>query len=250
MRRPDSAATNEFIRSILATTIVFVLAGESRSDEGRLEINQTCATASGCFDGDTAGFPVTISTSGSYVVTGELAAAGDVDGIRITADNVTLDMNGFRLVSSSSMDSSADGVEGIGLQNVEIRNGIIEGFGGRGILLSDGFGGIPVAHGHRIIQMRTVGNGFQGVDLDGGGHLVSGSSSVGNGLWGFSVEGNSMIIDSVAENNVGPGLSLDSETGYRNTVVSNNNGGNANAQFIGTGVDLGGNLCGGNAICP
>ena len=250
MRRLDSAETNKFLRSILAATIVFVLAGESRSDEGRLEINQICATTSGCFDGDTAGFPVTISTSGSYVVTGELAAASDLDGIQITADNVTLDMNGFRLVSSSSTSSAADGIEGIGLQNVEIRNGIVEGFAGRGILLADGFGGVPVAHGHRIIQMRTVGNGFQGVDLDGGGHLVSGSSSVSNGLWGFSVEGDSMIIDSVAENNVGPGLSLASETGYRNTVVSNNNGGNANAQFDGPGVDLGGNLCGGDAVCP
>ena len=59
-----------------------------------------------------------------------------------------------------------------------------------------------------------------------------------------------MIIDSLAENNAGPGLSLGGETGYRNTVVSNNNGGNANAQFFGIGVDLGGNLCGGDAICP
>lgn len=35
------------------------------ASDGVLEINQTCAIQTGCFAGDTAGLPVTISASGS-----------------------------------------------------------------------------------------------------------------------------------------------------------------------------------------
>ena len=45
------------------------------ADAGRLEINQICAVETGCFPGDAAGFPVTLTTPGSYALTGNLSLA-------------------------------------------------------------------------------------------------------------------------------------------------------------------------------
>lgn len=229
---------------ILLVGALVATARPADAGDGVLEINQTCAAGSGCFPGDSAGFPVTITGPGSYLLTTDLVAGTDQDGVQVSADGVSLDLNGFRIVSSSSTSTAANGIEGADRQNVEIRNGTVEGFAGRGILLSG------TSRGARLVDVRTLGNGFQGVDLDGGGHLVSRCTSVSNGLWGFSLDGDSMVVDSVAENNEAFGLVLDPEVGYRGNLVSNNNGGNANAQISGTGVDLGGNLCGGDATCP
>ena len=92
-------------------------------------------------------------------------------------------------------------------------------------------------------------NGFQGVDRDGSGHLISRSTSSNNSLWGFSLDGDSLITDSIAENNTSLGLLLDPNTGYRGMLGGGNNGGNLNAQVSG-GVRIGLNFCGGDTICP
>src|SRR6478735_9662548 len=39
--------------------------------------------------------PFTISTSGSYYLTGNLTATADGDAITVSGDNVTIDLNGF-----------------------------------------------------------------------------------------------------------------------------------------------------------
>jgi len=49
------------MRSISIPLLVLFLAMPARASDGVLEINQTCAIQTGCFAGDTAGFPVTIS---------------------------------------------------------------------------------------------------------------------------------------------------------------------------------------------
>jgi hypothetical protein len=232
-----------YLRFSTCLAVAGLLSQPALAGDGVLEINQTCAANTGCFTGDAMGFPVTIANEGSYLLTSDLTAGSNEIGIQITSSNVTVDLNGFSVVSSSSDNHAVDGIDGNDVENVEIRNGTVRGFFGRGVQLAG------TSRGGRVIDVRTLGSDWQGVDLDGGGHLVSRCTSVSNNLWGFSVEGDSMIIDSVAENNSSVGLALDSNTGYRGNMVGNNNGGNANAQISG-GVDLGGNLCGGDATCP
>ncbi len=232
-----------FLLPLLFAILALTLAAPALATDGVLEINHTCALQTGCFSGDALDYPVTISAPGSYRLTSDLIAGDNQRGILINASGVTLDMNGFRLVSASSSTTSVNGITASARENVEIRNGTIQGFRGRGILF------LAASRGVRIIDMRTVANGLQGVDLDGTGHLISRSTSVSNLLWGFSVDGDSMVIDSTAENNTAFGLVLGTNTGYRGNMVSGNNGGNLNAQIAG-GVDLGLNLCGGDAICP
>ncbi len=73
------------------------------ADEGRREINQACA-ALGCFPGDPAGFPVVITTPGSYVLTGNLGVQNlDSQGISIQIDGVLIiDLNGFEIKAGAA----------------------------------------------------------------------------------------------------------------------------------------------------
>jgi len=96
-------------------------------DTGRLEINQACV-ADGCFAGDTAGFPIQISASGSYVLTSDLVqAVANIGGISIQSDDVTLDLNGFTI-------SGPGTVAGVGVSiagdRVVVSNGSVLNFGG------------------------------------------------------------------------------------------------------------------------
>jgi len=67
--------------------------------DGVIEINSAKVAAGGVTAADTPGYPVTISKSGSYVLTSNLAATltFGTDFIDVTTDDVTIDMNGFVL---------------------------------------------------------------------------------------------------------------------------------------------------------
>jgi hypothetical protein len=65
----------------------------ARAAGGALEINQDCA-AVGCFAGDSAGFPITITAPGSYVLTSDLKMTTDgAIAIQVNATPVEIDLN-------------------------------------------------------------------------------------------------------------------------------------------------------------
>lgn len=49
--------------------------------DGVLEINQTCAEATGCRPGDGSGFPVTISSPGNFIPTRDLEVPAGATGL-------------------------------------------------------------------------------------------------------------------------------------------------------------------------
>src|SRR3989442_9173749 len=63
--------------------------------DGVVLINQATVNAAG-------GFPYTISLAGSYKLSGNLLVPNGVDGIKINASNVTLDLNGFNITSADN----------------------------------------------------------------------------------------------------------------------------------------------------
>src|SRR6266446_3470936 len=67
--------------------------------DGVVLIDQNRALAGGVTPGDTPGFPVTISLAGSYRLSGNLTVPNaNTTAILITADNVTIDLNGFSII--------------------------------------------------------------------------------------------------------------------------------------------------------
>src|SRR5262245_32443399 len=116
---------------ILALT--FALPGSALAVDGVLEINQTCATQTGCFPGDTAGFPVTISVPGSYRLTGSLLPSSNPSCIVITSSDVTLDLNEFRIGPFLS-GALGSGINAQGQTDIHISNGPVSFFGAFGIV--------------------------------------------------------------------------------------------------------------------
>src|SRR5579871_5242155 len=67
--------------------------------DGVVLINQANAMAGNVTPGDSAGFPVTLSQSGSYKLSSNLVVTDpNASAIVITADHVTLDLNGFSII--------------------------------------------------------------------------------------------------------------------------------------------------------
>src|SRR6266436_5075236 len=67
--------------------------------DGIVLIDQNRALAGNVTPGDTPGFPVTISLSGSYRLSGNFTVPNaNTTAILITAHNVTIDLNGFSIL--------------------------------------------------------------------------------------------------------------------------------------------------------
>src|SRR5262245_44146183 len=77
-------------KALLAVMAIGLAPFSALAVDGVVLINQATVTAAG-------GFPHTISQPGSYKLSGNLAVPAGVNGIYISASNVTLDLNGFTI---------------------------------------------------------------------------------------------------------------------------------------------------------
>lgn len=73
-----------------------------------------------------------ITSPGSYYLTGNVSVPAGFNGIEIAAQEVTLDLKGFRIAGASST-ASGDAILVFASEAVTIRNGHIEGMGGSGV---------------------------------------------------------------------------------------------------------------------
>ncbi len=208
--------------------------------DGTIEINQSRALAGNVTPGDGPGFPVTIAAGGSYRLTSDLSPPAGVDGIDVTASHVTLDLNGFKIVSGGA--GIADGVSLQSVTNVEVRNGSILGFQRNGIFTNAATNFI------RVIGIRAIGNATIGIDLQGFGGLIDGCTVLDSNT-GMRVSENSRVTNTIAHGHTSFALVLVGPSGYGGNVFTGNNGGNANPQVSG-GFELGTNICGSDTVCP
>ena len=158
---------------------------------------------------------VRIDSPGNYVLSGDRFCSGD--GIRVEADDVTIDLDGFSLVGPDS--GSSVGIFMDGRRNVEIRNGTIRDFGGRGIHDKNGTG---TAYGKRIIGIRAISNGSCGLCLGGDGNLIVDCLVADNKGSGLCV-GRSIVRNNVFLNNETGGIAPgDGSVVEGNVVVRSN----------------------------
>ncbi len=144
--------------------------------------------------------PYTISSVGSYYLAGDLSS--DANGIIVDANNVTIDLAGFRIIGPGS--GINYGIYMNGRRNVEIRNGTVQGFTGT---YQQG-GGIFEAKGtgHRVVGLRAVSNG-RGIVLGGSGHLIKDCSVVENKSYGIHVGKSSTVTGNTCYGNHDRGIS-------------------------------------------
>jgi hypothetical protein len=224
----------------LALWIGIVSGGVVLSGDGLLEINQAGAAAGGITPSDGPGFPVSIDTAGSYVLTGDLIVPDlNTDAIQILTDHVTIDLNGFKISgpavcsgSPGSITCSAGSGRAVtgATTDIAVLNGGIHGFAG---------GGIALGEKARIDSVRVLHNGGHGASVGDFG-IVASSQVIGNSEDGLLVGAHGHVDGNTASGNNGVGLVLGFGTGFEKNILNDNGGG----AFLG-GIPLDDNVCDG-----
>ena len=126
--------------------------------------------------------PAVITSQGVYCLTGNLATSMTVgNAIEIQANNVTIDLNGFKLGGLGAGDGTqANGIYAFQRKNITIKNGIVRGFF-QGILLDDSSFNTINSSGHVVKHILADKNTFIGIDVAGLGNTVSHNTVVDTG---------------------------------------------------------------------
>ncbi len=192
--------------------------------EPRIPISQPASAAS---------FPITISQSGSYYLTGNITGAAGKDGIWITAHDVTLDLNGFAL---NGVPGSGAGVSST-TYGVTVENGSVGYWG------SSGISAVLGSNGHyRQLELRS--NGDIGLLVAGDG-IVEDTVATNNGSRGISLNGHGIIRGCYTALNGWEGIYISGAAVVEaNTAVGN---GSSGISVAGSGATISGNAVRGNA---
>ena len=266
----------------LPVLLLGLLAGPVLAVDGVIEINQAKVKAGGVTASDSPLFPVTIDHSGSYRLTSNLdvtdasarpggTSAENQTAIRVSADYVTIDLNGFSIVgpavctgtgpslscTSAGLGSGISDATAGGISHVTVLNGSVHGMGLTGIFM-------PVVDDARIERVQLASNGAAAIAL-GQRATVTGCSASHNGAAGMVVGEGSAVRDNVvfanklvgilagqsclvagnvAAYNGEQGLDLGFGSGYVNNSLNFNT-----LAAVSGGVNLGQNVCSG-AVCP
>lgn len=233
------------MRVLCLVTMALVTAGPAFAGDGVLEINQTCATTTGCFPGDTAGFPVTIvaSSARSFRLTSDLGPLGaSQNGIVVTANNATIDLGGFRIYGATTCGAVpvacsplGTGVGVVGGSDLVVKNGTIHGMGDDGVrldhssraealhLFQNGGDGLELGNDGSGSAIHATSNGVDGIRC-AAGCLLSGNSVVANGAIGIEGGSGGVIQGNSVRANGGIGISGTSggATGAQRPLALNN----------------------------
>ncbi len=222
-------------------------------------------------------FPLVIGAAGSYRLKSNITVPdANTTAIQITTNDVTLDLNGYRIFGPTTCGGNPQSCTpmggGIGINaagfTVVIRNGTIRGMGNAGILMTGGRvenvvathnGGDGLFVGRAIVTGCTAtengGAGVAGSELIVTGSLMAlntGAGVLANGValgnvvyangqgeaFGPGIAGNGVVIANVVQGNFSDGVA-----GGAGTVVNNYVHGNG-----GAGISNGDGLVAGNAL--
>jgi parallel beta-helix repeat protein len=163
-----------------------------------------------------------IGQPGSYYLTQNLTGEAGKFLIRVDADNVTIDLNGYTMIGVTG---SLDAINGSLLEpdNVTVKNGVIRGFDDTAIEAS------PTANGWVIENVTMSRNGAgvsagrhailrnchavynQGSGISAlWGSVIENCTASGNGTWGISGSYGTTIRGCAAQQNSGAGISAHS----------------------------------------
>lgn len=177
-------------------------------------------------------WPLVINAPGSYALTANFNAPATFTAISITGSNVTLDLRGYVVSSSSGTSCNPNTSLGYGTkcasafgsplinvtgQNVAIRNGTVTGSGGNGIQVT-----AASPNGVMLSDLRITNNLGSGISVNGSGAIIQNVSSTQNASQGIWTFGHANIENVNVSWNGDEGLvSFES---VASKVVSNNNG--------------------------
>ena len=179
-----------------------------------------------------AGFPIVIGAPGSYYLAENITGVAGKDGIAISADGVTLDLNGFVL---AGVPGSVNGIASIAA-NLSVGNGTVRSWGGDGVqadssghsvykdlrLTGNGGGGIRASGNSLISRVVATSNGAHGILMNNFasvGGIIRDSTASFNTLDGIQVLGYTVVVDNASFSNGGSAIHV---YGVGNRIDSNN----------------------------
>ena len=175
-----------------------------------------------------------------------------------TADGIHSSAARTRVRSGAVVGMGGTGIE-LGVQ-AEVEDVSVAENGDKGIQITSGrvsgcsafenyYTGIYVMLGPGLVERSTASrNGYTGVLATNA--VIAHSQSGENRGAGIVAQGVGSLADgNVVYNNVGYGITAGAEDGYTHNVINGNHGGNAYTQLP-AGTNLGGNVCGNDAVCP
>ncbi|MFL6543118.1 MAG: right-handed parallel beta-helix repeat-containing protein [Chthoniobacterales bacterium] len=198
--------------------------------------------------------PFTISSAGSYYLTNNLTATANGGGITVSANNVTIDLNGFALTGGGG--GSAAGINvPAPITGLSVRNGAVSGWTNGGIsadrvtgssfeklLLANNTGppsaaGLNAGSGSHIqgcvaIKQASIG----GIQTDAGCSVADSSASF-NGGPGFALGGSNTIANCASNENSGVGIAAERGTTVLHCSAKSNVGVGIAASFFCTLAD-------------
>jgi hypothetical protein len=133
-----------------------------------------------------------IATPGSYYLTTNVLGVSGKDGIRITASNVTLDLNGFSLLGTSN---AGNGLSLFGgYENITVRNGSVSGWS------AEGYNGLTTFAQRVLFENLTVASNELGM-FCAGSAVVRECRIMSNNKFGVQVVSGSWITGNYFEGN-------------------------------------------------
>lgn len=257
-----------------------LLPGIAAAADGQILISQSKATAGNVTPGDTPGFPVTISRSGSFRLSSNLVLPANMNLNAIELSDgveITLDLNGFQIIgpcprpfgvgACDGQGGTGKGVLGLGAI-ARIINGTIRGMASDGMdissnvklenmrLLENGGSGATLGRGSFVISCMIGGNYGDGIlgahvglgrgtiqqnVITNNGH-IAGGIRVGTGIkiTSGAIDGGVLILDNAITDNAGLGLDA---TGNADAAYGRNllRGNNGGGVQVVGGSNTGGN---------
>jgi hypothetical protein len=203
--------------------------------ETEITLDQDKAIAGNVTPGDAAGFPITLTQAGRYVLTSNLYPPPDIGGIEIKSHDVTIDFNGFRLHGFGQAKfgiRASPELPPNTTNTATIMNGVVAGFKENAIdgrdfwtvenmrVLVNG-GGVTLGKWARV-QRNTIAFSDIGVFCFDGCLVLD--NSISSGRIGVNIASGTVVRNSIF-NNVLHGISGTAGVGYgENTLVGNNQG--------------------------
>jgi len=186
-------------------TVLLAFAPVALAVDGTVLINQSTSTngLTGCPTG--GHFPIIICQPGSYKLSSNLTVPdANTDGIDITADNVTVDLNGFSLLGPTvchgspitcirnNGTASGNGISSSNA-NIVVMNGQIKGMGFNGISLA--------GTKSRVQNIQATSNVNHGIFV-GDSSVVSLCTASSNGGTGIFANGSDVVTGNLVSFNV------------------------------------------------
>ena len=231
---------------ILGVVVMVWLVPVANADNGVLEINQACAENTGCFIGDSPNWPVEIdgTVGRSYRLTSDLAIPNqNTDGIVVSANDVSIDLNGFAIMRAGC-ELSCAATPGTG-RGIKPSVGAITGLSVKnGSVIGMGDTGVRVGESGKISDVTVRWCGREGI-YAGGFSTVANNEAYSNLLYGIFVETGSTVSSNTVYGNTNDGIHAESSSTVSGNTAQLNDGHGINAS---AGSTIAGNTVYGNEM--